>query len=49
MRYLYDIDHELDPAPLTAMLGQVPHTPCAEVVAAHLSRQGKVHPDKAVA
>lgn len=49
MRYLYDIDHELDPAPLAAMLGQVPHTPFAEVVAAHLSRQGKVHPDKAVA
>ena len=49
MRYLSDIDHALDPAPLAAVLGSVPHTPFAEVVAAHLSRQGKVDPDKAVA
>ena len=50
MRYLYDLDHALDPAPLAAVLGpQVPHTPFAEVVAAHLSRQGQVDPDKPVA
>ena len=49
MRYLYDLDHALDPGPLAAVLGQVPHTPFADVVAAHLSRQGKIDPDKPVA
>lgn len=49
MRYLYDLDHALDPAPLAAVLGRVPHTSFADVVAAHLSRKADVDPDGAVA
>lgn len=51
MRYLYDLDHWMDPAPLRAVLGEVPHTPFDRVVAGHLaaSGQGQVDPDKTVA
>jgi len=51
MRYLYDLDHRMDPAPLRAVLGEVPHTPFDRIVADHLAASGKgqVDPDKTVA
>jgi nucleoside-diphosphate-sugar epimerase len=38
MRYLYDLDHALDPAPLARLLPEVAHTPFAAIVAGYLAR-----------
>jgi hypothetical protein len=38
MRYLYDLDHALDPAPLAGLLPEVAHTPFAAIVAGYLAR-----------
>lgn len=39
MRYLFDLPHGLDPAPLAALLPKFQTTPFEQVVAAHLSAQ----------
>ena len=53
MRYLMNTPHQLDPAPMAALLPQFNMTPFSEVVAAHIKAlklgQRDLHPNRAVA
>lgn len=50
MRYLYKLDHALDPAPLQALLPGFQTTPLDRMLAAHLTgSEQEVHPKRAVA